>query len=230
MSQQFPTLPEHVSVSDHVFDAIQSQIQSLQLVPGTKLSETEVARQFGISRQPVRDAFYRLSKLGFLFIRPQRATEVSLISPQAILAARFLRTAAEVEMVRRAALVVTPDQIAHLNKLIDVQADLVASGDLEAFRHQDDAFHKAICAICDLEIVWSNLAENKAHTDRLRLLSIRDGSAEALEDHRLIVGRLEARDPLGAAAAMRGHLDRIKNVLGDLIKNQPEWFTQTDKS
>ena len=53
---------------------------TLDLPPGARLSEAEVARQMGVSRQPVRDAFCRLSQLGFLTIRPQRATTVSPIS------------------------------------------------------------------------------------------------------------------------------------------------------
>ena len=38
------------------------------------ITADSVAKAFGVSRQPVRDAFYRLSQLGFLLIRPQRAT------------------------------------------------------------------------------------------------------------------------------------------------------------
>lgn len=68
------------SVTDQVFDPLHDRIIELDLPPGTRLSEIEVAKQFGVSRQPVRDAFHRLSKLGFLSIRPQRATSVSQIS------------------------------------------------------------------------------------------------------------------------------------------------------
>ncbi|MCJ7874442.1 GntR family transcriptional regulator, partial [Phaeobacter sp. J2-8] len=62
------------SATEQVFDALYEAVISLQLTPGTKVSEIEVAKQLGVSRQPVRDAFFRLSNLGFLAIRPQRAT------------------------------------------------------------------------------------------------------------------------------------------------------------
>jgi DNA-binding GntR family transcriptional regulator len=81
---------------------LHSQILLLELPPGTKMSEVEVAKALGVSRQPVRDAFYRLSKLGFLSIRPQRATLVSQISSTAVLQARFVRNALEAETVRTA--------------------------------------------------------------------------------------------------------------------------------
>lgn len=107
---------------------------------------------------------------------------------------------------------------------------MVAEGCVEAFRPQDDAFHRAICAVCHLENVWGNLAESKAHTDRLRLLSIRDRSSEAIEDHRRILAGIAAGDPNRAGAAMRQHLDRIKNVLSDLMQTQPERFTTEDET
>ena len=80
MLGQHPTAPRP-SVTDQVFDELQRQVMTLELAPGTRISEVEVAKTLDVSRQPVRDAFYRLSKLGFLVIRPQRATTVSLISP-----------------------------------------------------------------------------------------------------------------------------------------------------
>ena len=67
-----------LSVADSVFDELHRQILTLELQPGSKISEADVAKALGVSRQPVRDAFYRLSKLGFLSMRPQVATTVIL--------------------------------------------------------------------------------------------------------------------------------------------------------
>ncbi len=53
------------SITDQVFEEMYRQVVELSLPPGTKISEADVARQLGVSRQPVRDAFYRLSQLGF---------------------------------------------------------------------------------------------------------------------------------------------------------------------
>ena len=44
--------------------------------PGAKLSEVEVARRIGVSRQPVREAFNRLATMDLLLIRPQKSTRV----------------------------------------------------------------------------------------------------------------------------------------------------------
>ena len=68
--------------SDHVFDALFDRIVSLDLLPGSKISEAEIAKSFGVSRQPVREAFMRLADLNLLLIRPQRATVVRPFSRQ----------------------------------------------------------------------------------------------------------------------------------------------------
>ena len=91
------------TATDQIFDVLYSAVISLQLPPGTKVSEAELAKQLDVSRQPVRDAFFRLSKLGFLSIRPQRATQVTRISEKAVLDAAFVRTAIEAECLRHCA-------------------------------------------------------------------------------------------------------------------------------
>ena len=48
------------SVTDQVYDALYERVIDLTLPPGARLSEAEVATQMGVSRQPVRDAFYRV--------------------------------------------------------------------------------------------------------------------------------------------------------------------------
>ena len=67
---------ERRTATDIVFSELYEDITSLNILPGTKLSESDIAKRFGISRQPVRDAFNRLEHLDLLLIRPQRATEV----------------------------------------------------------------------------------------------------------------------------------------------------------
>ncbi len=107
------------TAADQVFEALYRQVVTLVLPPGARLSEVEVARAAGVSRQPVRDAFWRLSQLGFLTIRPQRSTEVSAISERAVQQARFVRTALEVETVRLAAARFGPVELAALEALLD---------------------------------------------------------------------------------------------------------------
>jgi GntR family transcriptional regulator, rspAB operon transcriptional repressor len=212
------------SAADLVFDELYRQVVELELPPGTKLSEQEVARQMGISRQPVRDAFFRLSQLGLIQIRPQRATTVSRISEEAVLRARFVRTALETETARVAARVLSEADAADLGTLIARQAEAVAAGDRVGFHVLDDDFHQRICAASGHEFVWALIRENKAHMDRVRYLSLSFGAQSALDDHKRILASLEARDPERAAEEMRDHLSRIVDILAQIRCETPEIF------
>jgi DNA-binding GntR family transcriptional regulator len=201
------------AVADQVFDAIYDQVVTLELPPGARISETEVARALGVSRQPVRDAFWRLSQLGFLTIRPQRATTVTPISEAAVLQARFVRTALEVETVRIAAANLGPADHAGLAGVMDAQAEAVAGRDRERFHRLDDDFHRLICEASGHGFAWALIREHKAHMDRVRFLSLAFGAEAALADHRVIVDALVARDEEAAIAAMRIHLGRIADIM-----------------
>jgi DNA-binding GntR family transcriptional regulator len=201
------------AVTDQVYDAIYDQVVTVELPPGTRISEADVARALGVSRQPVRDAFWRLSKLGFLTIRPQRATTVSPISEAAVLQARFVRTALEVETVRIAAATLGPADHARLAALLDAQAAAVAEHDRERFHGLDDEFHRLICELSGHGFAWALIREHKAHMDRVRFLSLAFGAEAALADHRVIVEALVAHDEEAAIAAMRIHLGRIAEIM-----------------
>ncbi len=212
------------SVADQVFDELNRQILSLELKPGAKLSEVEVAKAMGVSRQPVRDAFYRLSKMGFLLIRPQRATTVSLISSAAVLQARFIRTALELEVIRAAATRLSEADLEALDAILQAQEASVNADNHRAFHELDDQFHREICQRAGLGFAWELIAENKGHMDRVRMLSLSFASRDAWEDHLRVLAALRTGDPDAAAAEMRRHLTRILEQIHRIRDANRDWF------
>lgn len=216
------------SVADTVFEELNRQILTLVLPPGFKMSEVEVAQALGVSRQPVRDAFYRLSKLGFLSIRPQRATTVSLISSRSVMQARFIRTAIELECVRAACTTLTEADLDALQAIVEDQADNLTPADAEAFHRLDDAFHREIAVRSGHGYAWDMIRENKAHMDRVRYLSLSFASERAHAEHRVILAALRARDAEGAAAAVRLHLTRILDQIVQIRAAHSAYFATED--
>ena len=212
------------TVTDQIFDLLYERVVNLTLPPGAKLSEAEVAAQMGVSRQPVRDAFYRLSQLGFIQIRPQRATIVTPISEEAVLQAYFIRRSLEESCLRVAAEKLTEAQFDALDRLIDQQQVAIAAGRRTEFHALDDQFHHDICAYAGLGFVWTLVKENKGHMDRARYLSLSYGATTAWQEHRQMLAALRARDPDGAAAAIHHHLSQIEGIIARLHQDQPEVF------
>ena len=212
------------TVTDQIFDLLYERVVNLTLPPGAKLSEAEVAAQMGVSRQPVRDAFYRLSQLGFIQIRPQRATVITQISEQAVLQAYFIRAALEESCMRVAAEKLTVKQLDALDELVARQAEAIATDRRPDFHVLDDQFHRDICAYSGLEFVWTLVKENKGHMDRARYLSLSYGATTAWQEHRQMLAALRARDPNAAAAAIHHHLSQIEGIIARLHQDQPEVF------
>ncbi len=214
------------SVADQVFDALCAQILALELPPGAKLSEVDVARQMGVSRQPVRDAFYRLSKLGFLSIRPQRATTVSHISTAAVMQARFIRSAIEEHTLRIACERLTPADHEALQDVLDAQRRAMEGEDPVGFHALDDQFHREICERAGCGFAWEIIRENKSHMDRVRFLSLAFASQDAFGDHVAILEALTARDAPRAMHCMSLHLSRIKQQIERIRADNQAYFAQ----
>jgi DNA-binding GntR family transcriptional regulator len=215
------------TIADHVFDEMRMRILRLELPPLAKISETEVANQMGVSRQPVREAFKRLAQLGFLVIRPQSGTTVSLISEAAVLQALYIRRALEEQTCRTACSSITNPGLDALSSLIDQQKQAVEKEDKEGFHALDDAFHREICIQAGVGYVWDLILENKAHMDRVRLITLNSPSQKAAyEEHVVICEALHVRKPEQAANAMAKHLLQILNRIEAVRAENHDWFLE----
>jgi len=159
--------PNRPSVADQVYETLRERLLSPELQPGSKLSKVAVSSQMGVSRQPMRDAFYRLSKLGLLVIRPQRSTKVSLISEKAAMQARYIRIALETETVRTATKQLTNEDFDALSDFLTTQKDALRTHNRALFHTLDDQFHREICERSGVAFAWDLIHENKAHMDRV---------------------------------------------------------------
>jgi len=71
--------------------ALWEAIVSLEIRPGTRLSEQEIADHYGVSRQPVRQALIGLASKDLVVVLPQRGTIVTRLSTKRLMEARFVR-------------------------------------------------------------------------------------------------------------------------------------------
>lgn len=217
---------ERRTSADVVFDYLYSEIASLGILPGTKISEVEIAGRFGVSRQPVRDAFSRLANLDLLQIRPQKATVVKKFSLQAITHARFVRAAVEVEVARRAAAVWDAPKIETLENNLKRQRDAVEKMDADTFHALDYAFHRILCEKSDTGFAFETIAENKAQVDRLCVLSLtnRTSMEVLLEDHESIAVFLADNDVASLETVIRKHLGRLDETVDAVYKAHSDYF------
>lgn len=214
------------TTTDDVFDHLYEDLVSLKLLPGTKLSEAEVAKRFGVSRQPVREAFSRLEGLDLLLIRPQRATEVRGFSMDRINHARFVRLAIECEVLNQACTVWDDEKAVVLQKHLDEQREAIDSGKIDVFHVLDSDFHESICSLSGHAQAADNIAECKRELDRLCYLSLgrEDEVATLYEDHLAIAKALKAKNLDKVIKATRLHLSRLDSEINKILKLNAEYF------
>lgn len=216
-------------LSDQVLDKLHRMITSGELQPGDAMpSERALMQRFGVGRPAVREALQALHNSGLITISHGERSRVNAIDAGTVLnqsdaLARLVLSTApgtlgdlrearrmfELGMVRLAAERASEEDIAALTELLEQQRACL-SRDLDTFIATDMAFHGRIAEISGNPIV---LAVSKAMLGWLfdhhqNLLHWSGNEETTLAEHALILERIEARDPDGAAREMARHLDR----------------------
>ncbi len=217
------------AVSLQVCARIRDQIIRGSLVPAQRLSETEVASSFDVSRQPVREAFIRLAAEGLLEIRPQRGTYVRRISVASALTTRLIREAVEVELIRMLVPRITTADIESLRQQIAQQEDVATKGSPADFILLDEAFHRHLAEAAGAPDVSDYLEALNVQMNRVRNMTVREFAPDILvAQHRAIVDALEAGDAKAAETAIRRHLRQFNIDLPTIVASYPDYFKDTD--
>ncbi len=215
----------HLRTSDRVLQELTNQIRTLRLAPGQVLSESELARQLGVSRTPVREALARLADMGLVVVVPQVGTRVELIRLSEVEQARFMREHLEVAAFEAAAR--APDADTSLaRQFLAEQHAATAAGDLDRFFAADEAMHEQIFVLCGYGGVWQAVRRVKLQLDRLRLLSETDPPtlAELMNDHEQVLAALEHHDVTAGRKRVRAHARRAIEKTPMLREKYPQYF------
>jgi DNA-binding GntR family transcriptional regulator len=166
----FQSKPE--TAAQRVEQEIRKAIVTLEFLPGTPLSEKELAERFGVSRQPVREALIALARAELVETRPRRGTRVTRISSDRMRQSRFVRESLEVAVVRRACEAFDPAVRRRIDAILDAQEVHAAAHAHYPFQREDQAFHAALAEGAGCPAAWEALTDIKAHIDRVCHLTL----------------------------------------------------------
>ena len=113
------------STPERIAEQLRSGIVTGRLAPGQALREVEIARQLGVSRGPVREAFQRLIQEGLLEAHPARGVFVPQLAAGDIADLYLARGAVEIAAAQLLAASGTPEAFADLSAAL---ADLRGPG------------------------------------------------------------------------------------------------------
>jgi DNA-binding GntR family transcriptional regulator len=193
-------------------------IIELELLPGARLSEQDIATRLGVSRQPVREALIRLANSRLIEIRPHRGTVVARISAKEMTEALFVRQSVEIAVVAKAAQNFDAWQRKRINSIILKQEEAAGKLDHAGFREHDEAFHFAVAQGAGVGIAWIAIADMKTHMDRVCNMTLQSEAdmARRVREHRAIMDAIDQRDVEAAKQAMETHLGSILDDLPEL--------------
>lgn len=223
---QTALLSERRTIVDDIFEHLHTEITSMNLRPGDRISEADIAAQFGVSRQPVRDAFSRLANLDLLLIRPQRATEVRRFSAREIEKARFVRAAVEKEVLRLAAQHCDAEGAAQLDAALAEQDAAIEARRVDGFGTLDYKFHKVLCDIARADYAFDVIVAEKSKVDRLCMLALskEDRMPDLVEDHRKIAAAVKNHDADAAVREGMKHLARLDGTIAQISETNAGYF------
>lgn len=230
LKEAWEELSDDLPLGQRLLKFLRLSIIRMDLRPGQALSEKEIAQALGVSRQPVREAFLRLSEAGLIDIRPQRGSFVVHISQRAVYNARFVREAIEVSVVAAAAETgLRGPALNDLRDLIARQRLCVESHQSDRFFLLDEEFHKTLALAAGNPMAWHVIEGIKAQLDRVRYLCPETTPIELLVgQHIAILDAVADRDVMAAIGAMQTHLRAILLSLPGVINLYPDAFCDLD--
>lgn len=217
--------PQH-SAAMRVYSALRAQIISLELLPDTTLVRNDLARTFGVSQSPVREAIQRLEQEGLVISYPQSRTVVSKIDVVHARETQFLRVSVELEVAQTLAQAGNPALLAPTTRLLRMQKLAGDDCDIGEFTTLDRLFHLSLFEAAGVRALWHVIADRSGHIDRLRRLNLPDPGkiAQVLRDHEGILAAIASGDRGKVERAVRTHLTGTLVSVQKIREQHPQYF------
>lgn len=195
--------------------ALRRQIITGRIRPGDRLVEGALARAWGVSKSPLREALKALQLEGLVEAIPRRGYIVTPITVKQVQDLFDLRLILEREAAARAARVATPGQVRELRGLI---GDPYVVGDVESQRRflaQNKRFHLAVALVTGNRRLTSVLERLLDDMERLFHLGldVKDRAGLLVEEHADLVAAIEARAPARAARLTQTQIENARQMV-----------------
>ena len=223
-------IPQETMNSDEIYEDLCNKIEKLVYLPGDKISENELCRQYGVSRHIIRTVISRLKERMLLTVYPQRGTFVSLIDMKTVELILFIRESVEQEAIRLLQFEKQEvrDRMSEAMKAcIERQSIAISDNiDMDAFYLLDNEFHGCLLEAVGKKDVMGIIREDYIHFRRWRNFDVvRSGrQREIIEEHTALMHALVKNETKDAHEILHMHLnteDRLRHIRE---KVAPEYF------
>jgi DNA-binding GntR family transcriptional regulator len=204
--------PRRITRAEELRLQLADEIVRGALAPGAALDETDIARRFKVSRTPVREALRQLAASGLVDARAHRGAVVARPSIERL--SGMFEAMAELEALCAglAAERMPPLERHRLEAVHEEMRVLSYAGNPDRFHEINERFHNAIYAGSQNTYVAEMTLATRVRVQPFRRAQFRNLGrlAKSHAEHDRVVVAIMRGDRVGAAAAMRAHIDRVR--------------------
>lgn len=215
-----------------IYEYIKKNIVALEMPPGHRLRENELAEQFNVSRTPIRAALQKLERDGLLYTKPKSGNFVTKINLHNIYNTIYIRNSVDKSVFQDMI-----DQLKDIDfqklsinlakqKVIFTQNADFLKNNLE-FMHYDDNFHRDLYAVVGKEEIWDIVMNNQYDYTRQRMFLNRYNLThleESIHQHEAIFRYLKEQKLEALIECNQEHLYTGVSEAYDFMKMAPDYF------
>jgi DNA-binding GntR family transcriptional regulator len=221
--QQYEKPFESRTLAEQAYESIKADIIIGTLAQGSKIIESDLAKKYGISRGPLREAIHRLEQIKLVVRVPHAGSRVITLDRKMMEDIYTARESLEGMAARLAARHMPDEDIRSLDELLDAHEDAIGRTEGKAyFQHEGDIdFHYRIALASQNKWILENL--NGELYQLIRMGRHQSGQtparpAKALSQHRLIAAAIEQRDEELAEILMRRHISGAWKIVKTILE------------
>lgn len=213
MAPSAPRKKKRPPIRESVYEHLKTDILSGHLDPGKKLTEEHLAKTLGVSRTPIREAFYKLETEGLIKPRNKRGFIVSGDSREEVEELFELRSILEGYALRLISQNISDETLNQLDLFIRNAEEALKRRKIEEVFKWNTRFHDMLHELVAHKSRFYRLIVNiRKYVLRHRKDTLRypDGVRRSVEGHKKIVLALQLKDPDLCERVMREHIQEAR--------------------
>lgn len=202
------------SLREEVYESLKKSILHGKLKTGQRLIEEQLAHQIGISRTPVREAFYKLEKDDLVTRLPKGGFAVREFTRADVEEIFGIRSALESYASYLATNHMSLEKIASLEKKLDELEKALEAGDTNKVVQLNTEFHNLLYKSCKSKKLADMINNYSDYFYRYRAAYPNTEDLKyTVQDHRLMLEAMKKKNPRLVEKLVRTHLDKTKELV-----------------
>ncbi|MET8977937.1 GntR family transcriptional regulator [Streptomyces sp. NPDC004539] len=213
-----------------VHQRLRAMILNGELPPGSVVPQAAMARELGVSRTPMREAFRLLQEEGLICARPDQRARVRAVDPEDLDDVYGTRIVLESLAVTVTAPTLTAEDLDRMADALRRMRELADTGGVDDWHAVHKEFHRIPTQAVGvhMERMLASLAEQSERYTRLAHLGGPVSCARADQEHEALLTALRAHDPAEAVRVLARHFARTGlSMLADLSPEYEPRSTRT---